>query len=220
MHFEILVEDKSGSIAIDFIVKNLIGKNNPIHTYKIHPFKGIGKIPRNLKSNSNPATKTLLENLPRLIKAYGKSLTEIPAVVIVVLDLDKKDCIEFKNDLLKLYQNCNPKPELLFRLAIEEMEAWLLGDTKAIRKAFPKAKNQILSSYRQDSICDTWEKLADAIYPGGSRKLCREGFPRTGQVKCEWAEKIAPHLSIEQNQSKSFHVFVDSIKRYMNEQNQ
>lgn len=69
-----------------------------------------------------------------------------------------------------------------------------------------------MDAYVPDSICGTWEKLADAIYPGGSQKLKQRGWPHTGQAKCDWAKSIAPHMDVEANQSKSFQVFRDGIR--------
>ena len=48
-------------------------------------------------------------------------------------------------------------------MAIEEGEAWLLGDIPAIQSVYPNAKNAVLNGYENDSICGTWEKLADAV---------------------------------------------------------
>ena len=88
----------------------------------------------------------------------------------------------------------------------------MLGDRNAVKAAYPRAKEQILNTYVQDSICGTWEKLADAVYPGGSQKLKELGWPHTGKAKCAWANNIAPHLDVENNQSRSFQVFRDGIK--------
>jgi predicted acyl esterase len=87
------------------------------------------------------------------------------------------------------------------------MEAWLLGDRKAVLKEFPRAKVHVLDSYVQDSVCGTWETLADAVFPGGSSALKAEGWPRTGQEKCKWAFQIGQHLRVESNLSPSLHVF-------------
>jgi len=95
----------------------------------------------------------------------------------------------------------------LFRLAIEEMEAWLLGDRDAIVKAFPRAKMNALHSYRQDSICGTWEMLADALFPGGASAPKAEGYPRIGEEKCRWASLIGRHLDFEANLSPSLRAF-------------
>jgi len=217
MHYEILVEDASGKILLESVMKKIIGSNEQNHTFKIISYKGIGHIPKNLKGKTNPQKRILLDRLPKLLKGYGKSLKNFPVVVVIVVDLDNKDCREFKDQLLDILKMCQPQPQTLFRIAIEEGEAWLLGDNNAVKKAFPKAKNQPLSDYVQDSICGTWEKLADAVYPGGSRKLKKMGWPHTGQAKCDWAQRIAPFMDVNNNQSKSFQVFRDGIKNYIDE---
>ncbi len=153
-----------------------------------------------------------MDRLPKLLKGYGKSHQDFSAAVIVVVDLDDKDCRAFKQEMLDVLKTCNPQPITLFRIAIEEGEAWLLGDRNAIKTAYPRAKEQVLNGYMQDSICGTWEKLADAIYPEGSQKLKQLGWPYTGQAKCEWAKNIAPHLDVESNQSRSFQTFRNGIR--------
>lgn len=212
MHFEILVEDASGKIALESILEKIIGPDNQHHTYKIIAYKGIGRLPKNLRGTSDPKKRILLDRLPRLLQGYGKSYRNFNAVVIVVVDLDDKDCLVFKQEMLNVLNNCHPRPTTLFRIAIEEGEAWLLGDRNAIKAAYPRAKVSVLNTYIQDSICGTWEKLADAVYPGGSQALKELGWPHTGQAKCEWAKNIAPHLDVDRNQSKSFQVFRDGIK--------
>ena len=116
----------------------------------------------------------------------------------MVVDSDDKDCIKFKQDLLDVLHNyCNPCPKTLFRIAIEESEAWLLGDRAAVKSAYPNAKDAVLNSYVQDSICGTWEVLADAIHPGGAEPLNQSRATRpAGMAKCEWARNIAPHMDM------------------------
>ncbi len=213
MHFEILVEDASGKIALEPIMEKIVGPNDLYHSWRIINYSGIGHIPKNLNLKTAPKKRLLLNSLPKVLRGYGKSLTPGYTAVVVVVDLDNKDCFAFKRDLLALLNACDPKPETLFRIAIEEMEAWFFGDHNAIKLAFPKAKNHVLNSYVQDSICGTWEKLAEAIYPGGAKKLTQQGYPLIGKEKCKWAQKIAPHLDVENNQSKTFRVFMRGVKR-------
>ena len=212
MHFEILVEDRSGKIALESILGKILGPNGQDNTYRIISYKGIGRIPKDLRGTTDPQKRILLDRLPRLLRGYGKSLQDFPAAVVVVVDLDDKDCMVFKQEMIDILNACDPQPTTLFRIAIEEGEAWLLGDRNAVKAAYPRAKEKVMNAYVQDSICGTWETLADAIYQGGSKKLKRLGFPSTGQAKCEWAENIAPHLDMENNQSRSFQVFRDGIR--------
>ena len=111
-----------------------------------------------------------------------------------------------------MLNSCNPRPKTLFRIAIEEGEAWLLGDRAAVKLAYPNAREGILNGYVQDSICGTWEALADAVHPGGSSPLKSVGYPVAGVAKCDWAREIAPHMDIKSNKSKSFQVFRDGVK--------
>jgi hypothetical protein len=207
MHFEILVEDASGELLLGSLLPKILGKNGDSHTWRTHAYKGIGRLPRDLRGKPDPWKRVLLNQLPRILAGYGRNPREMDSAVVVVVDLDDRDCIGFKQELLQIQQQCHPRPKVLFRLAIEEMEAWLLGDISAIVKAFPRAKTHALHSYRQDSICGTWETLADALFPGGSPALKAEGYPRIGEEKCKWASLIGPHIDVEANLSPSLRVF-------------
>ena len=212
MHFEILVEDASGEILLDRVLKKILGENGVTHTWRQHPYKGVGRIPKNLRKLPNRGTRILLEHLLRLIRGYGKSLDESSSVVVVV-DLDDRDCMAFKAELLDVLEACNPRPRTLFRIAIEESEAWLLGDREALKTAYPNAKAGALSAYEQDSICGTWERLADAVHRGGAAALKRAGWRAAGTAKCEWADKIGAHMNPDRNRSKSFQVFRDGVRK-------
>ena len=182
MHFEVLVEDQSGSIALEAILKNILGENNNLHSWKLIPYKGLGRIPKNLRGVTDPSKRILLDRLPKLLRGYGKSLPESSSVIVVV-DLDDRDCVAFKQELLNVLKACDPQPNALFRIAIEESEAWLLGDRNAVKAAYPKARDAILDGYVQDSICGTWEVLADAVHTGGSVRLKGIRLPRDREGK-------------------------------------
>ena len=211
MHLEVLVEDQSGSIALESLLEKILGANGAFHSWRVHPYKGIGRLPTNLRGVTNPTNRILLDQLPRILQGYGRSLLDSSAVVVVV-DLDDSDCLKFKQELLNVLKSCNPRPKTLFRIAIEETEAWLLGDNNAVKAAYPGAKSSVLSSYVQDRVCGIWEILADAVHPGGAVPLKKLGYPEVGRVKCEWAEKVAPHMDIYSNKSRSFQVFRDGVR--------
>lgn len=211
MHIEVLVEDSSGAKLIESLMPSVVGPEGEPHTWRIHPYKGIGRIPKGLATNADPAKRALLDQLPRLLSGYGRT----PGIdaVVVVLDTDNRDCRRFLAELRSILKRCNPAPITLFRLAIEEMEAWLLGDRNALLAAYPKAKKDVLARYAQDSICGTWELLADAIYPGGQAAVHKAGWPLPGQIKHEWVDKIVPYMNVEANESHSFGKFRDGIRR-------
>lgn len=211
MHFEILVEDKSGEEALTILVPKIIGSE---HTFEIHSYKGIGHIPKNLNAN-NAKTKTLLNNLPKLINGYAQSWQNYQAVLFVVCDLDDRILANFKSELLNVLNSCQNKPQTEFCIAIEEGEAWLLGDFGAIKQAYHHAKEQVYNSYQNDSICGTWEKLADMIYKGGAAALKKKGSQEIGKSKSEWAREISPYMNVDANNSPSFAYFRDKLREYI-----
>jgi hypothetical protein len=210
MHFVILVEDQSGKKALDILVPKIVDLGDA-HSFKVLPYKGIGHIPKNMKNPGDASNRILLENLPRLLRAYGKTFAGYPedyaAAVIVVCDLDSKCLKTFRQSLFGILNKCSPKPETRFCIAIEEGEAWFLGDLNAVTRAYPRAKKTVLNSYVNDSICGTWEKLADAVYKGGSQALTARGWQAVGAEKSKWAETIAPEMDITNNLSPSFCYF-------------
>lgn len=211
MHIEVLVEDSSGAKLVETLLPALIGANGDAHTWRVHRYKGIGRLPTGLSAQGDPSKRALLNQLPRILAGYGK--TPGMDAIVVIVDSDQRECTAFLSELKALLHNCQPVPNTLFRLAIEEIEAWYLGDRQALLSAYPRAKTDVLNRYQQDSVCETWELLADAVRPGGSAAIRKAGWPLPGQIKHEWAEKIGPHMSIEHNQSPSFCKFRDGLRR-------
>ncbi len=210
MHIEVLVEDSSGAKLLQLLLPKLIGDHGVSHTWRLHPYKGIGRLPAGLSAAADPAKRALLDQLPRLLAGYGRT----PGVdaVLVVLDSDRRDCKVFLKELNAALRHCRPAPNALFRLAIEETEAWYLGDRAALLSAYPRAKKDVLGRYRQDSVCGTWELLADAVQPGGFAAIQKVGWPLPGQIKHAWAGQIGPLMDIETNDSPSFRKFRDGLR--------
>ena len=213
MHLEILVEDLSGKKALDALVPKMIGAQD---TFKVHPYKGIGRIPKDMKDAPDPSKRILLTNLPKLLKGFGRTFDgygqDYKAVVVLVCDLDQRNLKSFLGELNVILTSCHPKPETRFCIAVEEGEAWFLGDLSAVKAAYPHADNHVLSSYVNDSICGTWEKLADAVYQGGAKSLSLKGWQVVGAEKFRWAAEIAPKMNVEDNNSPSFCFFRDQIR--------
>jgi len=69
MHFEILVEDQSGEKTLKVLMRKIIGNQ---HTYKIHSYRGIGHIPKNLQGHTDASKRILLDRLPNLLNGSVK----------------------------------------------------------------------------------------------------------------------------------------------------
>lgn len=213
MHFEILVEDVSGKVALEILLPRIVGEGT---TYRIHSYRGVGHIPRGLKDPKDASKRILLDNLPKLLRGFGKTFAGVvggpPSSVIVVCDLDDRDRNAFLRELNDVLLSCTSAPETRFCLAIEEGEAWLLGDIPAVISAFPRAKRDVLSAYINDSICGTWERLADAVFPGGRNALERLGGKAVGIEKSNWAQRIPVEMQVDENRSPSFCAFRDTVR--------
>lgn len=213
MYFQFLVEDKSGSILIEKLMGKICQSYTSVE-YRCKSFKGLG----GFKKKATPAeTKNgkLLNDLSVYLKGFDKSLQGIEAAIIVVVDNDTRNTKEFRSKLEDVAVQNDISIDHVFCIAVEEMEAWLLGDKDAIKRAYPNAKLSMMKSYQQDSICGTWEVLADAVYPGGIRQMKKDcqTYMEIGTWKCEWAEKIGAYMNIEENRSPSFQHFITNIHR-------
>ena len=208
MYVELIIEDWSGKKAMDILIPRLFGNDIAVRT---HSYKGLGRIPKGLKPKSDASKRMLLSQLPRLLQGFGR----VPAckAVVVICDLDDNDKNHFLAELDNVLNSCNPRPNTVFCLAIEEFEAWYLGDLNAVRKAYPRVKDNVLRGYINDSICGTWEMLADAVYSGGSKALIAKGWQAIGEQKSIWAETISPHMDIEDNVSPSFNEMREKLRK-------
>lgn len=213
-YIEILVEDKSGGILVEQIMNKYVMDKENI-TYKIHSFKGIGKIPLKVNKMSQVKSKRLLTDLPMYLKGMDASLKNMlgKKAIFVILDSDEEDCAKMKRSLVQMYQELGLSIQVFFCIAIEEIEAWLLGDSQALLTAYPTAKRQLMQRYVQDSIIGTWEYLADVVYKGGLPSLKRIAsiYYEIGMFKCECARNIGTLLDIRKNVSPSFNYFIGKL---------
>lgn len=158
-------------------------------------------------------TGKLLNDLATYLRGFNRSLQGFSAAIVIVLDNDTRDTKIFKEQLQKVAASNMITLDYVFCIAVEEVEAWLLGDEEALVRAYPSARLAILHSYVQDSICGTWEVLADIIYPGGITKFKKDcpTYMEVGAYKCEWAKRIGEHMKFSENKSPSFHFFMEEI---------
>jgi len=174
--------------------------------YSIHPHKGKGTLPDPLLRTPDPKNRTLLHQLPAKIKGYAHSGKDL--CLVVVVDADRDDCIELKNKLLHILQEIEQRPRcVLFRIAVEEIESWLIADPWAVKQAYSTCKTSKLENIPPDAIIGAWEILADSI--GKDPNLC------SGADKMDWAVNISPHLNLDEPISPSLKTFIDGIGRIL-----
>ena len=90
---------------------------------------------------------------------------------------------------------------VLIRIACRELEAWYWGDLAAVSEAYGVDLNYLSAKrkYRNPDSID---------HP---KKELKRYIPQMGQI--EGARRIAPHMNLGENTSRSFQVFVQGVKR-------
>jgi hypothetical protein len=121
---------------------------------------------------------------------------------IIVRDKDKEDGIALKRKLVRLCEEYGREMSLV-RIVVHELESWFLGDMKAIATAYNQqniAKKQKQQKYRNPDALEKPSQEMQRII-GDYRKPVA-------------AEKIAPYLDIDHNQSSSFNCFVHGMRSF------
>ena len=212
MYVQFLIEDKSTEKLICHVMEKFKAHNvGRDINYDTKAFGGIGHFP---KTGTLMERKTghLLNDLPMFLRAFDKKFRNVPGTVIaVVLDNDKRNPVEFREQLNHIAMQNMVLTDHVFCVAVKEMEAWLLGDISAIERAYPSLKKSAAKDYIQDEIGDTWEVLANMVYPGGLKKLQKKAagsYRMIGEMKAEWADRIGKEMELDDNISPSFQKFI------------
>lgn len=165
-----------------------------------------GFIPRLLSEFDNiNASYIVFEGKTDLEKQIVKKLkvwNKPDCRFVVLRDKDSGDCHTIKAELA---QKCIEagKPDCLIRIACYELESWYLGDLSAVEIALEiqgLSKKQNKRKYRQPddlaNAAEELEKLTDYKYQ-----------------KISGSKKLGHCLSLCENKSHSFNVFVEGIKK-------
>jgi hypothetical protein len=152
----------------------------------------------------------MLGRLGSYLKGYS-SWADDTFRYIILIDRDADDCMELKSRLEYIVSNhgfisrraSNVNYKVITWIAIEELEAWYIGDFAALRSAFPRIPDRSQrAKYRNpDSISGgTWESL--------EKELKSVGYYGSGLLKIDLAKKMANCIKPLGNRSKSFNGFV------------
>jgi hypothetical protein len=165
MTIHVFVEGPSEVALIEPWSKRLL-KGCPV---KVHPHEGKGKLPDNINATPNPRRRGLLDQLPAKLRAFASD-THIHGIVVLV-DADDDMCTVLRTAIEQTAQTCAPKLRVVARIAIEETEAFYLGDLRALKRAFPDADMDRARGYEPDSIRGTWELLGEIVNVDSGDKL-------------------------------------------------
>ena len=187
------------------------------HTHlKSNAYKGIGHIPRNLTSTSDASKRLLLDQLPRLLRGYGRTFAGYPedysAAVIVVCDLDDRVSEKLSPRTLRCPECLQPQTGDPVLYCHRRRGGVAAGRHACGQSGLSERQDSVLNHYENDAICGTWEVLADAVYRGGLKKLEGEGWQAVGREKSRWSKTIAPHMDVENNASPSFCYFREKVR--------
>ncbi|NEO76171.1 DUF4276 family protein [Moorena sp. SIO4G3] len=145
----------------------------------------------------------LWKSIPKKIQAFQHSPD---TRFIIVHDQDSNDCQKLKSELLEICQTARKDNNVMIRIVCHELESWFLGELAAVEKAYNMkpnslSKQQSKKKYRNPDQLNSAKKelkgLVKEYYPGIHSK------------------KIAPHLSLTDNTSHSFQVFIKGIKHLL-----
>lgn len=142
------------------------------------------------------------KRLPKRLRAW-----RTPGARFVVLrDQDSGDCTTIKQ---KLEQKCTEAnhPNALVRIACRELESFYLGDLAAVANAIGPPRLSRLQNKRK------YRKPDNLLNPSQELKKIAPTYQ-----KIAGSRTIAPHLSIEENLSISFHHLVRGIRSLIAEQ--
>jgi Domain of unknown function (DUF4276) len=202
---EVLVEGDSDVPTIREILIRKFAMVDELD-FRIHPHKGRGKLPENPLKAPDRSHQGLLDQLPAKLRGYAKSLSANSAV-LVVMDLDNDSEDLFMHALEKMLNQLPTKPDVMFRLAIEETESWLIADIQALKAAFKNTINtKKLIKIQPDAVVGAWEQLAKAL--GIESKHVARG------AKYSWAVQIAPHLNFDNPPSPSLQKLIKGIEKF------
>lgn len=191
---EVLVEEYSAEVALRALLPKIV----PDVPFAIYQFNG--------KAN-------FLRKLPGRLRGYAPIWSAADLRIVVLVDRDTDECVELKERLLQMVSDAGlPADVVVCRIAIEELEAWFLGDVPALRTVYPQLPASLAqqAKYRDPDgiVGGTWEALEHVLVKNGYRR---------GLRKVETAANVARHMNVESNRSRSFEVFRDGVRRLVKE---
>jgi len=169
-------------------------------TFAVYPFQG--------KQN-------LLSKLENRLRGYAGWIPEAWRILVVV-DRDSNNCLDLKKTLVTAAQSVKLRTRssarqdwnVLFGIAIEELEAWYFGEWNAVCKAYPRVNRNAVRSSRFRN-CD---QIAGGTWEAFEQVLQRAGYFTGGLRKIEAARRIGKYFNGASCSSPSYKYVESAIK--------
>lgn len=187
---EFLVEERSMAEVLKVLLPRILPASWVLdENYFIRPHEGKSDLKR---------------SIPKKLKGFAQHKEQTTGFIIIQ-DQDSNDCRQLKQELVALCKaNQAPNIKFLVRIVCHELEAWYLGDMKAIQAVFPRfnpARHLKKSLFRLPDTCQNPKtRLKDIV--GDYQQIAT-------------AQMIAPYIDIEHNRSESFRQFVSGIRKFI-----
>lgn len=148
---------------------------------------------------SHQGKSDLEASFPRKLRAWTQHET---VRFVVCRDNDGADCKKLKARLVESVGD-QSKHEFKLRIVMNELEAWYLGDLKALEES------QLIKEGFAEKLARRG-KYREPERLNNAKQEFLKLVNTKGQTRI--AEAVAPNLSIQNNTSPSFHQFVNALK--------
>lgn len=186
MTIHILVEGASERAFFERWLPRLL----PSQHVRVHPHQGKGSLPKVWNAPPDKKARGLLDQLPAKLRGLAQALNPQSDGVLVLLDADDDESDALRESIAAVAEQCSPQLQLRVSVAVEETEAFYLGDLRALERAYPDADIERARAYEPDSICGTWELFGEIVGDGGGNKVA-------------WAEAMGPYVTTRAGESRS-----------------
>jgi hypothetical protein len=146
------------------------------------------------------------QDLERQLGRKIKQWLKPQSVFLVMRDQDSGDCRVIKENLLRICREAG-RPEALVRIACRELESWYFGDLAAVEKGLGQMGVVSYAAKAKYRVPDQIVNPATELF-----KVTKGSYKKIGGSR-----KIGPHLDIKNNTSRSFQVFLDGIRRLLDD---
>lgn len=195
VYLEVFVEEPSAQALLRHVLPRILP---PGVRYEIRVFNG---------------KPDLLRKLPARLRGYRSQ----PHSIVTLIDNDDGDCIELKRQLEAIAEEAGLTTKsrsggkafrVINRIAVQELESWLLGDVQALRSVYPRISPTLAKRRRFRDPDAPLGGTAEAL----ARVMAAAGYHPQGLPKMEVADAVGRHLDPIRNRSASFHCFCDGVR--------